>query len=86
MRLPVRSLPTPQLGQIPQGLQEARHLPPRSLPTRLPELVVVMTGSALLWAEVFFVDFFAVRAGKGAVFGFSGFLFGLFFGFLDFFS
>ena len=58
---------------------------------RPPELVVVMTGSVrfgsvLFWAEVFFVYFFAVRAGKGAVFGFSGFLFGLFFGFLDFFS
>ena len=35
---------------------------------RPPELVVVMTGSALFWTEVFFVDFFAVRAGKGAVF------------------
>ena len=53
---------------------------------RPPELVVVMTGFVLFWTEVFFVDFFAVRAGKGAVFGFSGFLFGLFFKFLDFFS
>ena len=101
VRLPVRSLPTPQPGQIPQGLQEARHLPPGVVAEvvagrRPPELVVVMTGSVrfgsvrfgsvLFWAEVFFVYFFAVRAGKGAVFGFSGFLFGLFFGFLDFFS
>ena len=53
---------------------------------RPPELVVVMTGSALFWTEVFFVDFFAVRAVKGAVFGFSGFLFGLFFEFFGFFS
>ena len=34
--LPVRSLPAQQLGQIPQGLQEARHLPPGSLQKSLP--------------------------------------------------
>ena len=53
---------------------------------RPPELIVVMTGSVLFWAEVFFVDFFCRARRKGRGFWVFGFLFGLFFGFLDFFS
>ena len=52
---------------------------------RPPELVVVMSGFVLFWTEVFFVDFLPYAQERAQFFWFSGFLFGLFFEFLDFF-